>query len=622
MPIFLRWFLRLGPLNPIAVRLVQGGSRRARHFYIRAIYLGVLIACLLWALMLNSPMSSQTSLRNLASGASQSFSFVANLQIALICLLAPVFMAGAIAQEANPKTWDILLTTPLSPAEIVLGNLFGRLFFILALLVSSLPLFALTQYFGGVPGRSIFVSYAIAGCAALLVGSAAIALSVSRLVGKRAVFAFYVSVVSYLAVTFAVDSVVSSGTVTWMTGINPFLALRHLLKPTSSPAVLTATGTLAHLFLVTPVKAWCYLSAGLSVALMIVSTITVRMGGIAGLGGLGGRGGAPWYRSVFGLAAKGAMHRAPRNVWHNPIAWREAAARNSTFAKMTARWSFIGLGALFGLGIVLYFHGGGITIKTFQTLLLYTVLGELGVITLVAVNMSATSVAREREDGTLDLLLTTPLTSGAYLTGKLRGMIAYLLPLLAVPIGTLALAGIYVLGVQAEVFERSGGVMIQQNLSGSGGALPTVSIALPVVLPEAALLAAMVVIPFTAFAVMVGMHRSLQSKGSIGSVIATVGIVGVVAGILGLCAFRSGYEVPLIGPSLASLSPGVVVFASVYPWDGLNKTVMDQGLGPARAGLFIGAMIAAGVYLSVVYGIHAHMVRTFDMTVRKLAGTA
>ena len=117
----------------------------------------------------------------------------------------------------------------------MLGNLLGRLFFILALLFSSLPLFALTQYFGGVPGRSIFTSYIIAACAALLVGAMAISLSVSRLVGKRAVFAFYVSVVTYLAVTYAVDWILGSGTrrVTWMTAINPFLALQALLNPTN-----------------------------------------------------------------------------------------------------------------------------------------------------------------------------------------------------------------------------------------------------------------------------------------------------------------------------------------------------------------------------------------------------
>src|SRR5690606_9315650 len=197
----------------------------------------------------------------MSRAAAGAFTFIAYVQIALICLLAPVFMAGAIAQEADPKTWDILLTTPLSATQIVLGNLFGRLFFILALLFSSLPLFALTQYFGGVPGASIFLSYLIAACATLLVGTIAIALSVSRLVGKRAVFAFYVAVISYLAVTIAADRIVGNGQVTWMTAINPFLALYSLLSPTSyphqEPEALTGT---ARWFLGRPALTWCLLS--------------------------------------------------------------------------------------------------------------------------------------------------------------------------------------------------------------------------------------------------------------------------------------------------------------------------------------------------------------------------
>ena len=124
--------------------------------------------------------------------------------------------------------------------DAVLGNLFGRLFFILALLFASLPLFAITQYFGGVAGVQIFTSYLIAGCAALGVGAAAIALSVSRLVGRRAVFAFYIAVVSYLAITWAVDAIYSPGAaagtkVSWMTAINPFLSLRALLDPSNYP---------------------------------------------------------------------------------------------------------------------------------------------------------------------------------------------------------------------------------------------------------------------------------------------------------------------------------------------------------------------------------------------------
>jgi len=622
MPIILRWLLRLGPLNPIAVRLVQGGSRRTRHLYIRTIYLGALIVTLLY-LLLAMPGQGNLSSLKLAAAASSSFTIVAYLQIALICVLAPVFMAGAIAQEANPRTWDILLTTPMSAGEIVLGNLFGRLFFILALLFSSLPLFALTQYFGGVPGRSIFASYLIAACAALLVGSMAIALSVSRLVGKRAVFAFYVSVISYLAVTYGVDQLVGGGVVvTWMTAINPFLALSALLNPTGYQAWEEGSQTgIASWFLERPVHTWCWLSAGLSLLLMAASTFTVRIGGLAGsFGGGSGRAGVPWYRRMFGLGAKGGETRPPRHVWNNPIAWREAAARNATFGRMLARWSFIVIGGLWALGIVLYFHGGGIVgTGVFRDVIFYTVIGEMAVIGLVSVNMAATSVAREREDGTLDLLLTTPITPGSYLGGKMRGMVAYLLPLIAVPVGTLLIAGLYVLANQMGILAREGGVMFEHQLP---GATAGSFVSIPAVLPEGALVVAVVSVPFVAFAVMVGMQWSLKSKGSLSAVVATVGLVGVVGGVVGLCAYKSGTDFLFVGSAIAALSPVTAVFASIYPELALAKTVDSYGLASARIGLVIGCGIAALAYLAVVYGLRANMVHNFDMTVRRLAGVA
>jgi ABC-type transport system involved in multi-copper enzyme maturation permease subunit len=629
MPVILRWLLRLGPLNPIAVRLVQGGSRRRRHLYIRAAYLGALILALLYLLLLEAG-GTGTSLtyRGMASAASSAFEFVAYLQIALICLLAPVFMAGAIAQEANPRTWDILLTTPMSASEIVLGNLFGRLFFILALLFASLPLFALTQYFGGVPGVSIFGSYAIAASAALLVGALAIALSVSRLVGKRAVFAFYIGVVSYLAITWAADKLTRGFTptatyVSWMTALNPFLSLEALLNPSNYMRFPEGSqiGPAAW-FLEKPVTTWCSLSCGLSFILMLASTITVRAGGLAGIAGGSERVGPPWYRKIFGLGAKGSEHRAPRQVWNNPIAWREAAARNATFGRMVARWSFIGIGALWGLSAVLYFHFSGMRPDTFRTVIMTTVIGELAVVTLVALNMSATAVSKEREDGTLDLLLTTPITPAAYLGGKVRGMVAYLLPLLAVPVGTLLLAGVYVLLAMSGMFKHPVGVEIAHALPTTTGSGMT-TIQIPAVLPEAGIVLAIITVPFIAFCCMVGLSWSLKSKGTIGSVVSTVGVVGVIAGIVGMCAFQSGRNIAFVGPVLTALSPATAAFAGIFVEGALAETINTTGaIDGARLGLLIGSLVSAGIWIGLVYGLRANMTHNFDMTVRRLAGTA
>lgn len=609
MPAILRWFFRLGPLNPIAVRLVQNGSRRMRHMYIRSAYLAVLVIVLLWRLLLTGG-SAQMSYRQLAEAGASSFIAIAYLQVGLICVIAPVFMAGAIAQEASPRTWEVLLTTPMTAAEIVLGNLFGRLFFILALLFASLPLFALVQYFGGVPGGSIFASYLIAGCAAVLVGTIAIALAVSRMAGRRAVFTFYVSVVTYLAVTMAIDAMIRSRTaspgVTWMTVINPFLTLRALLEPSNYPRADEAGAwMLRH-----PVTAWCYLSLGLSAVLMVLSAVTVRLGGLATLAG-NRKAGVPWYRKMFGLGAAGAEFRPPRSVWSNPIAWREAAARNSTFGRILARWSFVAMGAALGVALLVAYHVGTFSPADFQLALAFTVLGELTIIALIAINMSATAVSREREDGTLDLLLTTPITPGSYLTGKMRGLVAYLLPMLAVPMGTLALTAVYVL---------TGG------LGRTDEALVSVSIAsakpisIPVMLPEAALVGPLVTIPFVMFCVIIGLQWSLKSKGTISSVIGAVGVVGIVSGVVGLCAWKSGQGIAILGAVLSSMSPATLVFACIRPDSALSETISSAGMTEARISMIIGAAVAAGVYIAVVYGVHASMVKNFDFTVRKLAG--
>lgn len=623
MPIFLRWLLRLGPLNPISVRLVQNGSRRTRHLYIRSAYLGVLIIVLLWTLLLKT--QTGLSYRTLAEAGATTFTWIAYLQIGLICVLAPVFMAGAIAQEANPRTWEVLLTTPLGALQIVLGNLLGRLFFILALLAAGLPLFALTQYFGGVPGRSILMSYLVAGCAALLVGSIAIALSVSRLAGRRAVFAFYVAVISYLAATAALDfwfrtlgkgAGPSGQGVTWFTAINPFLALHTLLNPSSyERAAIGSQSGVRALLLEHPVGTWCWGTVILSVLLVGVSAVTARMGGLAAM--MGQEGGIPWYRRLLGLGAAGAEHRPPRAVWSNPIAWREAAARNATLGKMLARWSFVGAGGLFGLALIIWYHTGGLKTPEFQFTVLATVWAELAVTTLVAINMAATAVSREREDGTLDLLLTTPITPGLYLYGKLRGLIAYLLPMLAVPLGTLAAAGLYVL---ADGLGREGGVMVASRVAGPGG---IVTLNTPAVLPEAAIIAPLVIIPFIAFCVMVGLQWSLKSKGTIGAVVSTVGVVGVISAVVGLCGWNAGMSLGLVGAVLAALSPASLIYALLHPAYGLAATANSAGgLETARAALAIGAVVAAAVYTGVVYGMHKMMVDKFDRTVRELAGTA
>lgn len=612
VPNMIRAMLRLGPANPIALRLIYGGSRRVRHLTVRTAYLGALILVLLWVLLANAGGES-LDYRQLASAGSRAFTAVAYLQIGLICVLAPVFMAGALAQESSPKTWDVLLTTPISPAQVVLGNLLGRLYFIIALLIATLPLFALTQYFGGVPGTSVLGSTLIAACAALLVGTIAVALSVSRVVGRRAVFAFYIAVVSYIAVTIGVDVYLRGAGlgaggrgVTVLTAFNPFLALQALLSPSDYPRAVfddPELGLLQRWLLARPVLCWCAGSAILSAVLAAGSALTVRLGGLGTL--VQGRSAIPWYRRMFGLGGSGTEHRPPRTVGANPIAWREASARNATLGKIVARWSFIGVGLLFGVGLIAMHHAGLMTAESFRLALQTTVLAEMVVTVLLAINMSATAVTREREDGTLDLLLTTPLTPTMYLSGKLRGLVAYVLPMLAVPVVTIGLAGVWTFVTGQTVSARVG----QSTLD------------LPLVLPEAGVVLGLVGVPFLAMCIMVGLLWSLRSKGTIGAVVATVAVVGTVAMITGLCGWLSGEDLAVLGAAAAGASPASVVRTLVDPAAGLRESIESSGLSTARLALGTGTIVFGAVYLGIVWAVRAGMVRNFDFTVRKLAGT-
>ncbi len=146
----------------------------------------------------------------------------------------------------------------------------------------------------------------------------------------------------------------------------------------------------------------------------------------------------------------------------------------------------------------------------------------------------------------------------------------------------------------------------------------------PVVLPEAGLLAAIVLVPFVAFCVMIGLQWSLKSKGTLSAVIGTVSVVAIVSGILGLCGWASASDMPVVGPALASLSPASLLDALVVPADRLAETVdtSSNGLVTARISLSVGAINSAGVYIGIVFTVIGALVKNFDVTVRKLAGTS
>lgn len=645
-----RYFWRLGPGNPMVVRIVEGGSRRTQHLFVRMGYLGLLILLVVIGLLSGGGLGENVSLGNLAIAGSQVFRLIAYGQVLGVCLLAPLFMAGAIASEQSGKTYSILLTTPLSNLQIVLGSLVGRLFFVLGLLLSGLPLFAVVLVFGGVRTGSVFMAFAVAGCTAVFVGSVAVTLSVMRAGGRKAVFVFVIGIAAYLVGLYAFDKWLlrlldPEPYTTWLTAMHPLLVLESSLlvdyRP-PPPEVLANYPALVGWFRGSPFGAF--------VAWTLGGSLLMVMGCAVGLRQVGQGESKVMMKLRAMLRIDGSERQRPaREVTGNPIAWREANTRGKMLGGILGRYGFAAAGWLIAVLLVWLYHTGRLPKlpasgaasggmmkdhEVFHRLLTILLVLEVAVVTLVAIYMSAGCVSREREDGTLDIMLTTPVTPKQYIWGKLRGLVRFSGLMIAVPVVTVLGVSVYALlgrwlNWSQVTFTQyvvtggsySGGYGGGYSGTGGGGvATGGQSIpGIPLLLPEAGLWLAMMLVPFVAVCVASGMAWSLKAKGVLGAVVPTVGIIGAVVLVMGLCGWSGFGEAALIGPIVNGFSPATNAAMLVDPWDRVDGFAEGQAFG--RVSLGLAALIAAAGYSTIVYALITGMVKGFDQTVRKLSGT-
>ncbi|MCX5659436.1 MAG: ABC transporter permease subunit [Planctomycetota bacterium] len=618
------WLWRLLPGNPVVVRIVQNGSRRARHLWIRMGYLGALIVLVFVGIVALGGVGGQQSLASLAKSGQWVFALVAYGQVILICLIAPLFMAGAIAAEQSGKTFSILLTTPLSNVQIVLGSLVGRLFFVLALLASGLPVFAILQIFGGVRIAAVFVCFAVAALSAILVGSVAITLAVLRIGGRKAVFIFVIAIAAYLVGGYVADHAlrpwlaVAPGTTTWLTPLHPILVLESSLRQDYAPPpleIIAGRHPAVQFYLGSPFSAFAAITSLGSLALFLWGAIRVRAVGQRAEGG----GSDGWLVRKLRLWRGGDRVRPSRLVWANPIAWREAQTRGNKASGILARWGFVLLAVAAGAANLVLYHRGILAPADFASVLEVLLSIEVAVVVLVAVYMSAGSVSREREDGSLDLLLTTPITPRFYVWGKLRGLVSFLTLLLAAPIITLAMVSIYTLVGQALHWKQ---VVVARALPSAGGTPAAGGPAagnFPLLLPEAPILLALMLVPFVAACVAVGMTQSVRAKGVLGAVLRSWPLA-VYLLFMAAVGYRAAESWWLAGTVINALSPATGPLMIINPWERVEGFATEPG--PGRFILLFSTAVAGCGYGFFVYSVFTTMVAGFDHTVRRISGAA
>ena len=217
---------------------------------------------------------------------------------------------------------------------------------------------------------------------------------------------------------------------------------------------------------------------------------------------------------------------------------------------------------------------------------------EFVVVLLMAANTAATAITRERDDGTMELLLSTPLTSRYIVWGKLRGLVSFAVPLMAIPAATVI------------------GVALFDLLAGTSP--PAVGLVSALLLP-------VLLGVYAAFACMLGLYMSLKSRRSVGAVLASVGILVLVAFGLGMCALGAVGASPHVGAITAPLTFVTSVVFVLNP-DAIDPTTARRfgvASGELKFFLSIGTLAALALYGAIVAGTYRSMVTNFDMIVRK-----
>ncbi len=404
-----------------------------RVLFVLALLIGLGIAW--WnnvaTLGLGQPLGSRPGTLQALANAGESFFYaLAGIQLSMVLLVAPAATAGALCQDRARGILAQMATTDLSDSEIVLGKLFSRLAPILGLLACAMPVVSLAALLGGIEGEALVGLFAVSAAVAVL--GCALALTISVEVVKTdevvvAVLAFTTCWLLSLPVWGGMARAYGlPPPPDWFYATNPFVLVY---------APYTWPGHFGLFAVAIFVIAALVISAGL-LAMTIARLRRFVLPAEVGRRKRHFHLPAPrlsWLRAWLAAIRRWRERLPGPSLDGNPVLWREwHRSRPSRMAQIL--WVLYWLGAVlataFGIH-EMFAYGienvtGGFVIHT--ALVLQSVLGLM----LLSVQ-APTALGEERGRGSLDVLMTTPISTRAIVWGKWMGTYRVALGLAVLP---------------------------------------------------------------------------------------------------------------------------------------------------------------------------------------------
>lgn len=185
-------------MNPIVKKDLRVAARSMKFSWGLFAYEMVLALIFLLAMsIIRAEVDSYYNSTNIYHMMVYLFPVLAVAQVCIVALVVPIITASSISGEKERQTFDIMLTTCMSPFSIVLGKVVSAVIRILFFVAASTPVMALAFVAGGLSWANLF--YFLLSIILLSVFSGSIGILCSSF-SRRSITAVILSFVIYFVI--------------------------------------------------------------------------------------------------------------------------------------------------------------------------------------------------------------------------------------------------------------------------------------------------------------------------------------------------------------------------------------------------------------------------------------
>ena len=342
------------------------------------------------------------------------------IQTAVVLLVAPALTAGAICVDKSRGTLDHVFVTDLTAREIVFGKLGSRLLTLLTLLASGLPVLALGGLLGGIDPLATIGSFAVAVGTAVAASALALTFSIWARKTHQALLATYAvllvwSIGPELCLEFPITrNIILDYDIGWIIVLSSPIQCHFAFELRPLPFAPFALQV-----------AYFFATVLFGLALVALASRVIRPVVLA-------QASRPARRPRPGMIAR-LMARLPEPPLDgNPVLWREWHRKRPT--PWTGRlWTLYAIvGTLASAWVIGAYYLRPRSIAAESAAFVNGVGVTVG---LFLLSISAPlALADERDRGSLDVIMTTPLSTWSIVWGKWWGTFAIVPRLAILPI--------------------------------------------------------------------------------------------------------------------------------------------------------------------------------------------